>query len=198
MSVTLHLKRARISYANGLYTASAAVEGGAKKFGSDFLIDDKTQVLEVLEGGKKVATTMEAALLKVANATWKGNGKKMLDALDARQKAYRDGNLKTDKNGNSVGGYEDVWYVTAKNAQRPGTFAKDGTPVTAEDGVIYSGCYTYAIIELYGNAAPNKKGVFASLLGVRFEDDGDSFGGGRAASADEFDAADGADAEDIA
>ena len=197
MAVTLHLKNSRISFAHGLFTASAAVEGGPKKFGADFFIGPDTEVLEVV-GDKKVPTTMEAAMLKVANDTWKGNGKKMLDSLEDSKKCYRDGDKKTDKAGNPRGGYEGTMYVTAKNATRPGTFAKDGSPVTQEDGVLYSGCYTYAIVELYGNAQPNKKGVFASLLGVRFHGDGDSFGGSRVAGADEFDAADGADADDIA
>lgn len=198
MAVTLHIKNARLSFANGLFNASSLEEGQAKKFGADFIITPETEILKATPQGK-VRTTLKAAMLEVANDTWKGKGEAMLNALEASKKCVRNGDTKLDKGGEVRDGYAGNWYVTAKNVKRPGTFAKDGTPVTEEDGVIYSGCYVYAIVELYGNAQPTKKGVFASLLGVRFEADGDSFGGGSTARADDFEpATEGADASDFA
>lgn len=199
MGVKLHIKKARLSFANGLFTASSLEEGQTKKFGADFILQPDTEVLEELPGGQKVKTTVEAAMLKVADEAWKGKGKAMLAALEASKKCHRDGDLKLDKAGEQRDGYAGNWYITAKNEKRPGTFARDGSAVTAEDGVIYSGCYVYAIVELYANVQPTKKGVFASLLGVRFEADGDSFGGGRTAQSNDFEpATEGADAGDIA
>ena len=198
MSVKLHIKKARLSFANGLFNASSLEEGQTKKFGADFIITPETEILKETPQGK-VKTTLKAAMLEVANETWKGKGEAMLAALEASKKCVRNGDTKLDKSGEVRDGYAGNWYVTAKNVKRPGTFAKDGTPVTEEDGVIYSGCYVYAIVELYGNAQPTKKGVFASLLGVRFEADGDSFGGGSTARADDFEpATEGADASDFA
>jgi hypothetical protein len=199
MAIKLHIKGARLSFANGLFRASSLEPGQTEKFGADFIITPQTEVLKQLPDGSKVKTTLKAAMLEVANETWKGKGQAMLDALEPSKKCYRNGDTKVDKSGEVRDGYAGNWYITAKNVKRPGTFAKDGTPVTESDGVIYSGCHVYAIVELYGNAVPTKKGVFASLLGVRFEADGESFGGGSTARADDFEpATDGADAEEIA
>ena len=196
MGVKLHIKGARLSFANGLFTASSLEDNQTKKFGCDLILVPGAEVLEVLPDGTKRKTTIEAAMLKVADEAWKGKGKAMLAALEASKKCHRDGDLKTDKAGEPRDGYAGNWFITAKNAQRPGTYARDGSPVTAEDGVVYSGCYVYGIVELYANVQPTKKGVFASLLGVRFERDGDAFGGGGTAASDDFDPA--TDAADIA
>ncbi len=196
MSVKLHIKGARLSFANGLFVASSLEENQTKKFSIDLICLPTTKIHRDTSEGKLV--TMDQIFLEVANDTWKGKGATMLAALEPSKKAWRDGNTKLDKGGTLRDGYEDNWYLTAKNATRPGVFAKDGSPVTQEDGIMYSGCYVYGIVEIYGNAAAGKKGVFASLLGVRFEGDGDAFGGGRAAGADEFGAAEGAGANDFA
>ena len=201
MTVKLHIKNARLSFANGLFRASSLDPGQTEKYGCDLIITPDTVIEEKLPDGRKrkVETTAQAALLKVADEAWKGKGKQMLDALEASKKCLRDGNTKVDKAGEVRDGYEGNWYITAKNVKRPGTFARDGSPVTEADGVLYSGCYVYAIVELYANVQPTKKGVFASLLGVRFERDGDSFGGGRTATSDDFEpATEGADADEIA
>lgn len=198
MAIKLHLINTRVSFAKGLFTPSAAVEGGVKKFGADFILDEKSQVVRVEADGKKVKTTLEAAELAVAKEAWKANGEKMLKSLEPSKRAVRDGDAKVDKAGNPRPGYEGHTYVTAKNETRPTIVDRGRREIKAEDGTIYSGCRVTAIIELYANTTPNKKGVFASLLGVQFVEDDESFGGGRAASADEFEElSEGTDGEDF-
>lgn len=193
----LFVQNARAGFAHGLFTASA-MEGNTPKFGVDLILGPDTKVFKVDEKGVKTPITAQAAWLEVANEAWKGKGKAMLEALEPSKKSLRDGNKRLNKAGDLYDGYEDTWYITAKNAARPTTLDAARNPVTAEDGVIYSGCYVTAIIDVYANTQPTKKGVFASLKGVQFYADGDHFAGGGVASADEFDVVDGAAAADFA
>ncbi len=77
-------------------------------------------------------------------------------------------------------------YITASNKDRPLVIDVNRTPLTAQDGRPYSGCYVNATIEFYAYDN-NGKGVSASLRGVQFFRDGDAFSGGSVASVDEFD-----------
>ena len=57
-----------------------------------------------------------------------------------------------------------------------------------EDGIIYSGCYVNALIDDSFYCYTNYSGgVSASLLGVQFAGDGESFEGSRVADVKEFD-----------
>lgn len=195
----LKITNARVAFAHGLFKASAVEEGQQAKFGADFILEPESKVFEMTADKKLVPTTMKDAMLKVANETWKGRGAEMLEDLEASKKCHRNGNRRVNKSGDVYEGFEDRWYVTAKAATRPGLYNLDKSPVAEEDGVIYSGCYVNVIFDLYGNSQPKKKGVFAGLTGVQFAKDGDSFGGGGAAKADDFDdLSTGAGADDFA
>ena len=199
----LRLDHCRISFANGLWTKSSAVEGGTKKYNSEFIIDETTKILAQKKDGSWGPITMEAAQLHVATEAKGGDAKKgktWLDTFDARQKAYRDGN-KRIKGDEVRDGYADRMYVAAKNDKRPTVLTLDKQEVEAEeDSPIYSGCYVDARIRLYPNTKAGQMGIFAELKGVRFRGDADGFGGGGGrASADEFDdASEGADAGEFA
>lgn len=194
----LHLNNVRVSFANGLYKASAFEAGQQEKYGADFILQPDSVVLRVNPDGSKTKTTIKEAELAVATEAWKANGAKMLATLEGSKKSIRDGNKRTNNSGEVYEGYEGNTYVTAKSPTRPLLIDQGRQPVTEDDGVIYSGCYVNAIIELYANTKPATKGVFAGLKGVQFVRDGDSFGGGAPAKADEFDAVDGAAAGDFA
>lgn len=194
----LHLNNVRVSFANGLYKATALEAGQQEKFGADFILQPDSVVLRVNADGTKTKTTLKDAELAVAAEAWKANGAKILATLEGSKKAIRNGDLRTNKAGEVYEGYEGRTYVTAKTATRPLLVNANRQPVTEEDGTIYSGCYVNAIIELYANTQPTKKGVFAGLKGVQFVRDGDAFGGGAPAAANEFDVVEGAEAEDFA
>jgi hypothetical protein len=194
----LHLNNVRVSFANGLYKASAMEAGQQEKFGADFILQPDSVVLRVNADGTKTKTTLKEAELAVATDAWKANGAKILATLEASKKSIREGDKRVNKSGDVYEGYEGNWYVTAKTPTRPLLVDQHRQPVAEEDGTIYSGCYVNAIIELYANTQPTKKGVFAGLKGVQFVKDGDAFGGGAPAAASEFDVVEGADAADFA
>lgn len=194
----LHLNNVRVSFASGIFTASSLEPGQPPKYGADFILDESSTVLMVKADGTKAKTTLAAAELAVADEAWKGKGAQMLKTLEASKKSIRDGDLRVNKSGDVYEGYEGRTYVTAKSPTRPLVVNTDRSPLTEDDGVIYSGCYVNAIIDLYANTQPTKKGVFAALKGVQFVRDGDAFGGGAPARADEFDAVAGVDAADFA
>lgn len=198
----IRLTKARISYASGLWNASAAVEGGLKKHNCDFLIGEDTKVERRTADGKWVATTIKEAQELTAVEAFKGDKKKAvswLDDLDARQKSVRSGNKNKDKNGEVRPGYEDCDYVHATSKTRMPVYRANRTVVNSEDeSPVYSGCYVVARVSLYCNLKPGQKGLFCSLQGTQFHSDGDSFGGGRAADSGDFEEiAEGAEAEDF-
>lgn len=200
MGLELRLDNARIAFAHGLFKKSAFEEGQIEKYGCDLILGPYTKVLKLVDG-KWVPTTIAAAQGEVCIEAFKGDkakAKAWFDDLEKNQKSVRDGNRRKNKSGEVYAGYEDNQYVTAKNTTRPTTLNTDTTPVTEEDGVIYSGCYVNARIGLYANTDPKRKGVFASLGGVQFRAIGDAFGGARVAQASEFDATEGADAGEFA
>lgn len=179
----------RVAFAQGLFKATALEEGQQAKFGADFIYNKNTKLFQIVPDKTVKPITMAEAMLAVAGETWKGKGAEMLEDLEASKKCYRNGNRRTNKSGEVYEGYEDSWYVTAKSPARPTLFhnaANGKIPLTEADGVIYSGCYVDVIFDLYGNSQPKKKGVFASLKGVQFREDGDAFSGGAPVTADDF------------
>lgn len=127
-------------------------------------------------------------------AKWPGV-KKELEAKD--RMPYHDGDLKAQWSG-----FEGNIYISTRSQQgtRPTVVDRKRQPLTEADGVIYAGCYVNANIELWTQDNQYGKRINAQLRGIQFLRDGDSFGGGSAASADEFDEIDdsAADAEDLA
>ena len=70
---------------------------------------------------------------------------------------------------------------------RPLVVDADKSPLVAEDGKPYSGCYVNASVELWPQDNNYGKRVNATLMGVQFFRDGESFSGGGVASEDDFD-----------
>ncbi len=205
----LKVTNVRAGFAHGLWKATALEEGQTPKYGCDLIFTDETKVFKQVEkGGKNVwePTTLKDAQLAVANEAWKGKGAEIIEDLEPSKKAYRSGNKRKNKAGEIYEGYEDTWYVTAKSKTKPKLFDRrpknaDGSEnvVTEESGIIYSGCYINATFDLYAVTDPKRKGIFAGLTGGQFVKDGESFGGGGTAKAEDFDdLGDGADADDMA
>lgn len=126
---------------------------------------------------------VEAAIKAVAHEKWGAKAEAILKTLLASGKlCMRDGATKADRDG-----YEGNVFVSARNATRPTALNRDRSPVTEADGVIYSGCYVNASIELWAQDNKFGKRVNATLRGVQFYNDGDRFGAGAGpAAADEF------------
>lgn len=183
----IRISNCRVSFAEQLFNAKAFEEGQTPKYGADFIIMPDSKVETQNADGKWSPITMKAAELQVANEAWKGKGQQMLDDFEASKKSFRNGNKRTNKDGDVYDGYEDRWYVTAKSPTRVTLLGRNKEPVSAEDGIIYSGCRVDVTFDLYANTKPKTRGVFAGLTGVRFRADDEAFGGGRKATADDFD-----------
>lgn len=199
----LRIELCRISFANGLWNKSTAVEGGKLKYNAEFILDERSKVLAQGEDKTWKPITMDEVMLRVAADAKGGDrkkGKTWLDSLDARQKSYRDGNKRV-KGDDVRDGYADRMYISAKNEKRPTVLTLQKEEVESEEASpVYSGCYVDARVRFYPNTKAGQQGIFAELKGVRFREDADSFGGGGGrASADEFaDATEGSDASDYA
>lgn len=117
--------------------------------------------------------------------------KKEIESKD--RTALHDGDTKGD-----YAGFPGNLFVSARNKTRPRVIDRDKSPLTAQDGRPYAGCYVHASIELWAQDNAYGKRINASLRGVQFLKDGDAFEGGGVASDDEFDdIAEGATADDL-
>lgn len=142
--------------------------------------------------------------LRVATEEWGANAPNVLAEFGKNQKCLRRGDSNLDNAGAVRNGYAGMLFISARNKQRPAIIARNfhnGQPVYLdEDGsarqgnvviqvpfavkVPYGGCYVNATVDIY-SSKKNAGGVFASLIGVQFHDDGEAFGGG-APSTDGF------------
>jgi hypothetical protein len=167
-----------------LFTAVAGGDGeGKPKFSAALLLAKDDLAV------KKI----NAAIKEVADAKWGAKAEATLKSLKAADKiCLHDGDNKAD-----YAGYEGNLFINASNSARPTVLHRDKSPLSEADGVIYSGCYVNAIIEIWAQDNKFGKRVNATLSGVQFLKDGDAFSGGRAASADEFEELGEPDSDDI-
>lgn len=179
----LMLTNVRLAFPT-LFTAKTVGGEGDPAFSASFLFDAKHPAY------KQVNDAIEAA----AKEKWGAKAEANLKALRASGKVcLKDGDEKANYEG-----FEGNFFVSTRSKNRPLVLDRDKNPLTEADGKPYAGCYVNASIEIYAQDNGFGKRINASLRGVQFVKDGDSFGGGAPASADEFDSVeDGADAESL-
>jgi hypothetical protein len=166
------IKNARLAFPN-LFTARPGQDGGEAKFGASLIIaPDNPAIKEI-----------NAAFEKIAKEKWGDKAATILKGLRAQDRlCLHDGATKAQYQG-----FEGNMYVSASSKLRPSVFDRSRTPLTAEDGKPYSGCYVNASIELWAQDSKQYgKRINAQLRGVQFDRDGDAFAAGTAASEDEF------------
>lgn len=169
------LKGVRICYAQNIFKKSAFKAGQEEKYNAQFIIP---------KSDKENLKAIQDAISAVAKDKWTSKWENIIKSLKGTTDiCLRDGEQKPDREE-----LADAYYVAASNRKKPTTINRDRSEVTAEDDIIYSGCYVNAKIDVYGWEVEGKKQINATLLGVQFVKDGDAFaGGGFVASADEFD-----------
>ena len=156
-----------------LFEAKTVNGEGKPAFSAAFLIDPTDPQLEVLN----------KAIEAVAKEKWGAKSDAMLKTIRAADKTcLHSGDLKANYDG-----FEGMMYVSARNALRPLVVDVNKAPLTAEDGKPYAGCYVNASVELWTQDNNYGKRVNATLRGVQFYKDGESFAGGGVASDDDFD-----------
>jgi len=166
-----------------IFTPSQVNNEGKPAFSGSFLFPPDHPVVVLIQ----------RAIAKVANAKWGEKGPEILKALIAGDKVcLHNGDAKSNYDG-----FVGNLFVSARSPTRPLVIAQDRSPLVEADGKLYSGCYVNAQIALWAQPASNPGGkrVNAQLRGVQFLRDGEAFGGGAVAQADEFDVVEGAEAD---
>lgn len=167
----LMIQNVRMAFPN-IFTPRAFGDGEPDFNGLFLLAPNHKQIKEI-----------NAAIDAVGKEKWGAKADAILKTLRATDKTFlHNGDTKSQYEG-----FEGNLFIAARSKIRPTTLNRDRSPLTAEDGVLYSGCYVNLSIE--GWAQDNKFGkrVNATLRGVQYFGPGDAFGGAtKPADADEF------------
>lgn len=167
----VQLKNVRMAFANIFKPKS--VQGSDPKYSAAFLMSPDS----------KNTSALEAAIEQVAEEKW---GKKAPEVLRELRKKDRVC-LREGDDKKNYDGFEGMMYLSASNSVRPNVFDRDGSELSSADGRPYSGCYVYAIVDVWAQDSEFGKRINASLKGVKFFKDGDAFTGGGVSSASDFD-----------
>ena len=130
--------------------------------------------------------TLDKIVEKVAADKWKDKATLELNILKNQDKVcIHDGNNKP-----GYDGYPGNFYLSASSEIQPTILNSDKTLITsAALGKPYSGCYVNISVDIYAQDSKDfGKRINASLTGIQFAGDGDSFSGGRPADASDFEA----------
>lgn len=179
----LKLSNVRLAFP-ALFEAKSVQGEGDPAFSAVFLIDPADAQVKAIN----------AAIDAVATDKWGAKAAAMLAQMRKADKTcLHDGDLKA-----TYDGFPGNLFVSARNKVRPTVLNSDKSPLVAADGKPYAGCYVNAVLELWAQDNNYGKRVNATLMGVQFFRDGDSFTGGGAASDDDFeDVTAGATADDL-
>lgn len=180
----LKLTNVRLAFPT-LFEAKTVNGEGKPAFSATFLVDPADPQVK----------TINAAIELVAKEKWGAKADAMLKQMRAADKtALHNGDLKANYDG-----FPGNLFVSARNPMRPTVVAPDKTPLVEADGKPYAGSYVHAVVELWAQDNNYGKRINATLMGVQFYKDGDSFTGGGVASEDDFDdVSAGATADDLA
>lgn len=145
--------------------------------------DPAYQATFIIAGDDSQVASINKAIEAVAREKWGAKA-------DATLKSLRSTNKVALKNGDEKAqydGFEGNWFIAPRAKTRPTVVDGQRQPLNERDGRIYAGCYVNASIEIWAQDNAYGKRVNATLRGVQFVRDGEAFGGGRPAEADEFD-----------
>lgn len=179
------LKDARLAFPNLFEPTTVAGEGKPRYSGTMLIPADHPQ-----------AAAMRKIIDAVAKDKWREKAPSILAGLYKTGKvALHDGDEKAQYDGFSG----NLFVAAAAQESAPPTVVDaDRSPLNERSGKPYAGCYVNASLEFWAQDNQWGKRVNCTLRGVQFLRDGDSFSAGRPASADEFEAVEGADAADFA
>ena len=179
----IKLSNVRLAFPS-LFEAKTFKGEGKPAFSASFLIPKNDPLI----------ATINAAIEQVAKDKWGAKAEANLKIMRTADKtALHNGDLKAD-----FEGFEGNMYVSSRNPLRPLVLDANKTPLTEKDGKPYAGCFVNASIELWPQDNDFGKRINATLTGIQFARDGESFTGGGIASADDFDdVTSGASADDL-
>jgi hypothetical protein len=160
---------------------------GKHRYSIDIVIDNEAAYNKIVKLGKAaIAATVGAA-----------KADKVYAELVAKNKVpYGSGALKA-----SSAGYEGNWFITGHTETAPtlldNVAGEDGKPAILKrpQSRIYSGCQANTVFSLYYQSKWGR--LCASFSGVQFARDDEAFGGSAPASADEFEAVEATDMDEL-
>lgn len=161
------IQNVRLAFGHGVFEKQSFVDKDGKqstpKYSAKFIIPPTHPQIPAIK----------TAITQVAKEKWGAKADATLKRIEA--------NLATplqDGATQRAEGFEDNLFISASNEKRPTVFNRDRTPLTKEDGVIYSGCYVNVKVNLWAQDNSWGQRINAELLGVQFVKDGDSFAAG--------------------
>lgn len=161
MSERILLKNVRLSYEH-IFKADTIAEGSEPKYSASWIIPkDDPQVKSIKEAIIKALD--EKFPGKRKNGVWPSN----------MHNPLKDGDEVVDTNPEYAGCY----VLRSSSKIRPKVYNRRKELITAEDEVIYSGCYCNASLAAAGFDSTAKKGVTVYLNGVQFFRDGERLAG---------------------
>ena len=171
----MKLAKVRLSFP-ALFTPKTfpGADAATAKFQGTFLFPktDKAMV-------KKIVDEMKS----VAKAKWGNKWEAVYKQLDAQERiCLRDGDLKPDSDG-----YEGMMYVSSSTGTKPTVLDRNRTPLDADAGRPYGGCFVNAVVDIWAQDNQYGKRLNCTLRGVQFDSDGDAFAASAPASVDDFD-----------
>lgn len=161
----VYLKGVRLSFPH-LHERQKAAEDAAPKFSASFLIDPGTKQ------GKANIALIEAAIEEAKTAAKFSPKVKFKEG----RVCFFDGDENTDDEGEVKAGYEGMMVIKASNPDPVSLFSRGRKPVEKDNSPFYGGCEVECRLGIYGTTKGGSPGIFASLDGVRFWDDGERFG----------------------
>ena len=168
------IQNARLAFAN-IWHAKTVNGEGDPAYSATLILDPEANALDIKR--------LDAAIEAVARDKWSSKADSVLKAIRAKgHVCLRDGDDKSEYDG-----FEGKQYVSTRSKQRPTVVDRNKVALTEDDGRPYSGCFVNAIVEIWAQDNQFGKRINAQISGLQFVRDGDAFGGGQPASADEFD-----------
>lgn len=166
------IPEARLAFGQDLFEARS-VDGGPLQYAGTFIIAPGSPAIAALQAEEE----------RVAAEKWGQKAATMLSMIRANNRgAVKPGALKA-----KFDGFDGNFFVSTNSKARPTLVDRQGKPVTAADGVIYSGCYVLGHVVLWAQDNQYGQRINAEVTGVQFLKDGDAFSGGAApSSVDEF------------
>jgi hypothetical protein len=194
MSVDLMLKRVRLSFPTLWTPREYEVGDGKPRWSAAFLI----------EPGSANDKAIRAAVQEVAAEEFKNKAAQVLAAIatNTQKNCYTDG---CPGGLPKYDGYDGMWALSTHRAkitkageqQPPLIINRDKSPLLANSGKPYAGCYVNAKVSIYAQGGANQ-GIRASFSAVQFWEDGDAFSGSTPSDAGFESAAVGTEADDFA
>lgn len=185
MGKKVNLKNVRVAWLHVFKKKPGSKPDEKPAFRMDIIIDkEDRRNLGLLEDAALEVMTEAFKDEKVADR-WLKKYSGLEGHID-RDCAIKDG----DERDNVDENYEGKIYVTSKSFKQPRIKTSEGEDVIEVDGEIetvdgdepegqipYGGCFCNVSIELWGQNNDKGKGLRCNLLGLKFVDDGEAFGG---------------------